>query len=175
MKPGFRSCALAAASSSALGTNRRKIIHTSTSIWARPMRSSALIALRYSVSIQARAQTRPIRQIVLTLTWTELERNNAACSSNSAKGSGRMAELRSWYPSTRPNAISQQLHRGAENAASNTVLSALTAVYAVRSTMTTLGAHVGAKLKRNVAWVHFHKLDDHCSCAHGAMRSRHGR
>jgi len=50
---GCRSCALAAASSSALGTNRRKITHTSTSIWAIPMRSSAPIALRYSVSIRA--------------------------------------------------------------------------------------------------------------------------
>ena len=58
---------------------------------------------------------------------------------------------------------------------SNTVLSALTAVYAVRSTMTALGAHIGAKLHRDVAWVHLHKLDDHCSCAHGAMRGRHRR
>src|SRR5882724_2758594 len=79
MKSGCRSRALAAASSSALGTNRRKIIHTSTSIWAMPVRSSVPIALRYSVSIRAWAQTRPIRQIVPTLTWTELERGNAAC------------------------------------------------------------------------------------------------
>ena len=50
MKSGCRSCALAAASSSALGINRRKIIHTSTSIWAMPVRSAAPIALRYSVS-----------------------------------------------------------------------------------------------------------------------------
>ena len=55
------------------------------------------------------------------------------------------------------------------------VASALTAVYAVRSTITTLGAHVGAKLQRDVAWVHLHKLDNHCSCAHGTMRGRHGR
>jgi hypothetical protein len=41
--------------------------------------------------------------------------------------------------------------------------------------MTALGAHVGAKLKRNVAWVHLHKLDDHCSSAHGAMRGGHRR
>ena len=58
---------------------------------------------------------------------------------------------------------------------SNTVPSALTAVYAVRSTMTALGAHVGAKVQRAVAWVPLHKLDDHCSCAHGAMRGRHRR
>ncbi len=79
MKSGCRSCALAAASSSALGINRRKIIHTSTSIWAMPVTSSAPIALRYSTSIRAWAQTKLIRQIVLTLTWTELERSNAAC------------------------------------------------------------------------------------------------
>jgi hypothetical protein len=112
---------------------------------------------------------------VLTLTWTELERNNTAGSSHSAKGSGRMAEFRYWNPCTRPNAISQQLHRGAEKAASNTGLSALTAVYAVGSTMTTLGAHVCAKVQRSVAWVRLHKLDDHRSCANGAMRGRHGR
>ena len=78
MKSGCRSCALAAASSSALGINRRKITHTSTSIWAMPGRSAAPIALHYSVSIRAWAQTKPIRQIVLTLTWTELKSSNAA-------------------------------------------------------------------------------------------------
>src|SRR5208282_2587124 len=66
MKSGCRSCALAAASSSALGINRRKITHTSTSIWATPVRSSAPIALRYSISIRAWAHTKLIRQIVLT-------------------------------------------------------------------------------------------------------------
>jgi len=60
-------------------------------------------------------------------------------------------------------------------ALSNTAPSALAAVYAVRSAMTALGAYVGAKLQRPVAWVYLHKLDDHRSCAHGAMRGRHGR
>ncbi len=78
MKSGCRSCALAAASSSALGISRRKITHTSTSIWAMPVRSSAPIALRYSVSIRAWAHTKLIRQIVLTVTWTELKSSNAA-------------------------------------------------------------------------------------------------
>jgi hypothetical protein len=78
MKSGCRSCALAAASSSALGINRRKITHTSTSIWAMPVRSAAPIALRYSVSIRAWAHTKLIRQIVLTVTWTELKSSNAA-------------------------------------------------------------------------------------------------
>jgi hypothetical protein len=72
MKSGCRSCALAAASSSALGISRRKITHTSTSIWAMPVRSSAPIALRYSVSIRACAHAKPIRKVVLTVTWTEL-------------------------------------------------------------------------------------------------------
>jgi hypothetical protein len=78
MKSGCRSCALAAASSSALGISRRKITHTFTSIWAMPVRSSAPIALRYSVSIRAWPHTKPIRQIVLTVTWTELKSSNAA-------------------------------------------------------------------------------------------------
>ena len=77
MKSGCRSCALAAASSSALGISRRKITHTSTSIWALPVRSAAPIALLYSASIRAWAHTRPIRQIVLTVTWTELKSSNA--------------------------------------------------------------------------------------------------
>src|SRR5206468_9610380 len=77
MKSGSRSCALAAASSSALGISRRKITHTSTSIWAMPVRSAAPIALRYSVSIRAWAHTKLIRQIVLTVTWTELKSSNA--------------------------------------------------------------------------------------------------
>jgi hypothetical protein len=58
---------------------------------------------------------------------------------------------------------------------SNTVPSALTAVYAVRPTMTALGAHVGAKVQRSVAWVRLHKLDDHRSFTHGTMRGRHRR
>ncbi len=78
MKSGCRSCALAAASSGALGISRRKITHTFTSIWAMPVISSAPIALRYSVSIRAWAHTKPIRQIVLTVTWTELKSSNAA-------------------------------------------------------------------------------------------------
>ena len=78
MKSGCRSCALAAASSSALGINRRKITHTSTSRWAMPVRSSAPIALRYSASIRAWAHTKLIRRIVLTVTGTELKSNNAS-------------------------------------------------------------------------------------------------
>src|SRR5207245_371465 len=78
MKSGCRSCALAAASSSALGINRRKITHTSTSRWAMPVRSSAPTALRYSASIRAWAHTKLIRQIVLTVIRTELNCSNAA-------------------------------------------------------------------------------------------------
>src|ERR1700681_505089 len=78
MKSGCRWCALAAASSSALGINHRKITHTSTSRWAMPVRSSAPIALRYSASIRAWAHTKLIRQIVLTVTGTELKSSNAA-------------------------------------------------------------------------------------------------
>jgi hypothetical protein len=62
-----------------IGANsRRKITHTSTSLWAKPVRSSAPIALRYSVSIRAWAHMKLIRQIVLTVTWTELKSSNAA-------------------------------------------------------------------------------------------------
>ena len=61
-----------------LGTNRRKITHTSTSIWARPVTSSAPIALRYSVSIRAWVRTKLIRQIVLMVTWSELKNSNTA-------------------------------------------------------------------------------------------------
>ena len=71
MKLGCRSSALAVASLSALGLSRRKITHTSTSLWVMPVRSSAPIALRYSVSIRACAHTNPIRQTVLTVTWSE--------------------------------------------------------------------------------------------------------
>ena len=78
MKSGCRSCALVAASSSALGINRRKITHTSTSRWAMPVRSSAPIALRYFVSIRAWAHMKLIRQIAFTVTWTELKSSNAA-------------------------------------------------------------------------------------------------
>ncbi len=62
----------------ALGINRRKITHTCTSRWAMPVRSSAPIALRYSASIRAWAHTKLIRQIVLTVTGTELKSSNAA-------------------------------------------------------------------------------------------------
>ena len=55
-----------------IGDKPPKIIHTSTSIWAMPVRSAAPIALRYSVSIRAWVHTKLIRQIVLTVTWTEL-------------------------------------------------------------------------------------------------------
>src|ERR1700716_2852465 len=78
MKSGCRSCALAVASSSALGINHRKITHTSTSRLAMPVRSSAPIALRYSASIRAWAHTKLIRQIVLMVTGTELKSSNAA-------------------------------------------------------------------------------------------------
>ena len=56
-----------------MGINRRKITHTSTSRWAMPMRSSVPTALRYSASIRAWAHTKLIRQIVLTVTGTELK------------------------------------------------------------------------------------------------------
>src|SRR6266436_4762066 len=78
MKSGCRSCALVAASTSALGLNHRKITHTSTSRWAVPVRSSAPIALRYSASIRAWAHTKLIRQVALTVTGTELKSSNAA-------------------------------------------------------------------------------------------------
>ena len=73
---GCRSCALAAVSSSALGISRRKITHTFTSIWATPARSFARIAQRYSVSIKVWAHMKLIRQIVLTVIWTELLATN---------------------------------------------------------------------------------------------------
>jgi hypothetical protein len=53
--------------------------------------------------------------------------------------------------------------------------SALTAVYTVRSTMPTLGTHVGAKLHRAIARVRRHVFDDHHPCAHGAKGARHSR
>ena len=56
-----------------MGISRRKITLISTSIWAIPARSSAPIALRYSVSIRAWEHTKLIRQIVLTVTWSELK------------------------------------------------------------------------------------------------------
>src|ERR1700682_1629725 len=43
-----------------------------------PVRSFAPIALRYSASIRAWAHTKLIRQIVLTVTGTELKSSNAA-------------------------------------------------------------------------------------------------
>ena len=51
-----------------IGDKPRKITRTSISIWAMPVRSSAPIALRYSVSIEAWAYMKLIRQIVLTVT-----------------------------------------------------------------------------------------------------------
>ena len=78
MKSGCQSCALAAESSHALGISRRKITHTSTSIWAMPARSFAPTALRYSVSIRPWVHTKLIRQIVLTLARSELKSGNAA-------------------------------------------------------------------------------------------------
>jgi hypothetical protein len=78
MKSGRQSCALAAESSHALGISRRKITHTSTSIWAMPARSPAPTALRYSVSIRPWVHAKLIRQIVLTLARTELKGGNAA-------------------------------------------------------------------------------------------------
>ena len=55
-----------------------KITHTSTSIWAMPVRSSAPIVLRYSVSLRGWAHAKLIRQIALTVTWTERKSSNAA-------------------------------------------------------------------------------------------------
>jgi hypothetical protein len=43
-----------------------------------PVRSSAHTALRYSVSVRAWVHTKLIRQIVLTVIWTELKRRAAA-------------------------------------------------------------------------------------------------
>ena len=94
MKSGCRSCALAAASSSALGINHRKITHTSTSRSAMPVRSSVPIALRYSASIRAWAHTKLIRQIVLTVTWTELKSSNAASFAMPAAANQRQARHR---------------------------------------------------------------------------------
>ncbi len=70
-KSGCQWSALVATSSSASGISRRKITHTSTSIWAMPAKLSAPIALRYSVSIRPWVHTKLIRQIVLTLARTE--------------------------------------------------------------------------------------------------------
>src|SRR6476659_1580647 len=72
-EPGVPTVRIGAASSSALGINRRKTTHTSTLIWAMPVRSSAPIVLRYSALMRACVNTKLIRQIVLTVTWTELK------------------------------------------------------------------------------------------------------
>src|SRR5258707_2435645 len=114
MKSGCRSCALAAASSSALGINRRKITHTSTSRWAKPVRSSAPIALRYSASIRAYAHTKLIRQIVLTVTGTELKSRNAASFVMPAAASQRQA------PSSRSLGAVHDGHERSEFDASGT-------------------------------------------------------
>jgi hypothetical protein len=60
-KSGRQWSALVATSSSASGISRRKITHTSTSIWAMPVRLSAPIAPRYSVSIQPWVHAKLIR------------------------------------------------------------------------------------------------------------------
>jgi hypothetical protein len=99
MKSGCPSCASAAASSNVLGISRRKITLISTSIWAMPARSSALIALRYSVSIRACAHTNPIRQIVLTVTWSE--KYGAALAVRCAIAS-RAGQLRASPPVNKP-------------------------------------------------------------------------
>ena len=44
-----------------MGINRRKITHTSTSIWAMPARLSVPIAPRYSVSIRPWVHAKLIR------------------------------------------------------------------------------------------------------------------
>ena len=108
MKSGCRSCALAAVSSSALGISRRKITHTSTSIWAMPVRSSAPIALRYSFSIRAWVHTKLIRQIVLTVTWTELKSRNqrqapSSCSLGAVHDGHERSEFGRTHTSRRPN------------------------------------------------------------------------
>ena len=77
-KSGCQWSALVATSSSASGISRRKITHTSTSIWATPARLSAPIAPRYSVSIRPSVRAKLIRQIVLTSARTELKSSNAA-------------------------------------------------------------------------------------------------
>ena len=95
MKSGCRSCALAAVSSSALGISRRKITHMSTSIWAMPARSFAPIARRYSVSIRVWAHMKLIRQIVLTVTWTELlatnDSNSVRCKRQAVRQAAQTA------------------------------------------------------------------------------------
>ena len=80
MKSECRSSALAAASLSALGLYHRKITHTSTSIWAMRVGSSAPIAPRYSISIRVWAHMKLIRRIVLTVTWTELKKQQSRFS-----------------------------------------------------------------------------------------------
>jgi hypothetical protein len=88
MKSGCRSCALAAATSNALGINHRKI---------------TLIALRYSASIRAWAHTKLIRQIVLTVTGTELKSSHAASFVMPAAANQRQA------PSSRCQAYFRQI------------------------------------------------------------------
>ena len=64
------------------------------------MRSSVPTALRYSASIRAWAHTKLIRQIVLTLTGTELKSSNAASFVMPAAANQRQAPL-----SCRPGAV----------------------------------------------------------------------
>ena len=54
-----------------IGAMPPQITHSFTSIWAMPVTSSAPIALRCSISIAVWAPMKLIRQIVLTVTWTE--------------------------------------------------------------------------------------------------------
>jgi hypothetical protein len=86
MKSGFRSCTSAAASSSVSAINRHKITHTFTSTWAMPMKLSALIVLRYSVSIRAWVQMKPIHQIVPTKRRTEKDRVSHRLDAMSVQG-----------------------------------------------------------------------------------------
>src|SRR5260370_5149165 len=64
------------------------------------VRSSAPIALRYSASIRAWAHTKLIRQIVLTVTGTELKSSNAASFVMPAAANQRQAPS-----SRRPGAV----------------------------------------------------------------------
>jgi len=58
------------------------------------VRSSAPIALRYSASIRAWAHTKLIRQIVLTVTGTELKSSTAASFVMPAAANQRQARAR---------------------------------------------------------------------------------
>ena len=89
-EPGVPTVRIGAESSSALGRNRRKTTHTSTLIWAMPVRSSAHIVPRYSVSIRAWVHTKLIRQIVLTVTRIELKGSSAALSRHAVPAANQL-------------------------------------------------------------------------------------